>query len=162
MTYWISNFIHDWPIFVFNIVSLMIVLLIMNAIKNDTTNEIYSIAGDSGSMALLFFLLIVSSFSWISLAYVWSFFFKSDIVGFISLLILLSFISFLDVLFIFAQLILDSKFLAALRVLLALFVPNVTVKQAMFNLKIRSNTFCIDAVNFALKCMIKIHFVFQS
>jgi hypothetical protein len=151
MTYWISNFLYDWPIFFLNISCIMIVLVIMGYGLNDSGNEVYGIGTNSSLMGQLFFLMVLSSFSWCMWAYVWSFLFKSDIVGFIVLLIGLVLIAFMEGIMSFMQLLLNggngSRFVSGLRGLLALFFPNVTVKRGMYNLKIQSNSFCISVVN---------------
>ena len=73
------------------------------------------------------------------------------------LLILLGFVAFLDMIFVFAELILIgsnnnkrnglSNLITGFRFLLALIFPNVTVKRGFYDLKIRSNNYCIDQIN---------------
>jgi hypothetical protein len=157
-TYWFSNFLFDWPIFLLTIVSLLAVLSVVNSIRNNPAIELYPIA-QSSNLGYLFLLLLFSSFSWCTYAYVWSFFFKSDVVSFIALFLLMSNAAFFyDVLTFFQVLFVDfsnkanfgSGFIALLRFLLVVLFPNVTIMRGMYDLKIRKNKFCIDAVNKAL------------
>ena len=135
-TYWLSNYLHDMPIYIFNVVSLSIVLVIVNAVKNDSSNEMDAIAGNSDSMGAFFLLLLISSFTWCTWAYLWSFLFKTDIIGFVVLLILLGFLTFFEGILTFLQILLvdgkgkqteGSALVSAIRGLLALVFPNITV-----------------------------------
>ncbi len=159
-TYWLSNFLFDWPIYLFNIVTLVVMLKIVDAIKNDPTSETYAIAGgDANTLGYFFLLLLVSSFSWCSYSYIWSFFFKTDIICFVVLLIVLGFAAFLDIIWIFIQLLIvngtgqmsgGARFMYVIRLLFALVFPNVTIKRGMYDLKIKSNSFCIEQANLVL------------
>lgn len=157
-SYWLANYLFDWPIAFFNLCSIVIVIVIMSAIRNDSTNELWAI-GSNSKAGYLFFFLWVSSFSWLNYAYVWSFFFKSDIVSFIVLAILMGMMAFFDVIITFIQILFvsysgkstgPSMFISAIRYIIAIFFPNVTVKRAIYDLKVQGNTFCIDAANLAL------------
>ena len=140
----------------FQLTSLVICLKIVDAIKNDTTSETYAIAGDE-TLGYFFVLLLFSAFSWCTLAYIWSFFFKQDIVGFIVLFIILAVIAFLDMILTFVELLFQqsdgstsnggANFIIALRWILTVLLPNLTVKRGLYNLKIRKNDYCIDGVN---------------
>lgn len=63
-TYWLANFLFDWPIFVVQSFLLVILLAIINAGRNDNTVEIYAIASSGSIMISYFFLLFFSSFAW--------------------------------------------------------------------------------------------------
>nr|APD26552.1 ATP-binding cassette transporter subfamily A member 3-like X2 protein [Brachionus koreanus] len=154
-TYWVSNFLFDMLIHLINISLIVIGLKIVDAIKNDESSEIKAIAGDE-TLGYLFFLLFISSFSWTILSFIWSFLFKSEIIGFVVLVIILGFAAFLDIIWTFLEILIlngsntrntGADFIYALRIIFALVFPNVTIKRAMYNLKIRSNKFCIDAAN---------------
>jgi hypothetical protein len=158
-TYWLSNYLIDWPVFVFNIVSLLVVLLIVNSAKNDVTNELYGIAGNSNATCFYFLVLLISSLAWCPYAYLWSFLFKSDIVGFVFLVILLGFLAFLDMILTFVVILMvngsgspagGSRLVGMLRSLLALVFPNITVQRALFNIKVQPDGYCIDANNLYL------------
>jgi hypothetical protein len=136
---------------------MIIALKIINTVKNDPSSEIFPIASD-GALGYIYFLLLVSMFSWCAYAYVWSFLFKSEIIGFVVLAIFLGFMAFIDIIWIFLQLLLigDSsssgagKFIEAIRYLFALLFPNVTMKRGFYDMKIRNNSYCISNVNLFL------------
>ncbi len=168
-TYWLSNFLFDWPIFFLTAVSLVVVLKVINSIKNDPSNELYAIAGDSSNLGYFFLLLFFSSFSWCTYAYIWSFFFKSDIVSFILLFLVLAVVTFFyDVLTFVQVLFVDyssrvtfvSASMSLVRLLLVLIFPNLTIMRGMYDLKIRNNKFCIAAVNKALAGLYQ-HFFYK-
>lgn len=54
-TYWLSNYCFDLIVYFFNVSSIVLALKIINAIKKDTTNELYSIAG-SDNLGYLYLL----------------------------------------------------------------------------------------------------------
>ncbi len=45
-----------------------------------------------------------------------------------------------------------TSIFTGLRYLMALFFPNVTVKRAIYDLKIRDNSYCINRINSYLEC----------
>lgn len=155
VTYWVSNYCFDLIIFVFNISSMVFILKIVNLIKNDSSSEIYPIAVDE-TLGYFYLLLLISSFSWCTWSYLWSFLFKSDIIAFVVSIIFLAFMAFLDVIWLFIQLLVlngsktattGSNIMSAIRYIFAILFPSVTVKRAIYNLKIRSNTYCVEAAN---------------
>ena len=83
---------------------------------------------------------------------------RSDIVGFIVLFISLSVLAFLDTMIVLFQILLQrndtpgtknqgASIFIGLRYLMAFFFPNVTVKRALYDLKIRDNSYCITKIN---------------
>ncbi len=154
-TYWISNFLFDMAIYIFNISTMVFFLKMVDLGKNDTSSETYAIAGDQ-TLGYFYLLLLFSSLSWCVYAYIWSFLFKTDIICFVVLLIILGFAAFLDSIWVFIQLLVlngsqtptpGSNFLFTIRIIFTLLFPNIVIKRGLYNLKIRSNSYCIDAVN---------------
>jgi len=154
-TYWFSNFLFDMAIYIFNISTMVFFLKMVDLGKNDTSSETYAIAGDQ-TLGYFYLLLLFSSLSWCVYAYIWSFLFKTDIICFVVLLIILGFAAFLDSIWVFIQLlVLDgsktptpgSNLLFTIRIIFTLLFPNIVIKRGLYNLKIRSNAYCIDAVN---------------
>jgi hypothetical protein len=153
-TYWISHYLFDTLIYIFNILTIIFALAIVNLSKNDQTNEIYTIAG-TNNLGYFLLLLLFSCFSWSLLAYVWSFKFKSDIIGFVTLAGFLGFLAFIDPILTFIELLVinggsasgGSRAIRGIRYLLIFLFPNLTVKRGLYNMKIRSNNYCIDSVN---------------
>ena len=125
--YWLSNYIYDVGICIIQITSMVIILKIVDAAKNDSTSEVHAIAGDS-TLGYFYLLMFISCFSWCTLAYIWSFFFKQDIIGFIVLFIILSFLAFMDMVFVFIQVLFQgtngsasnsgANFMYAIRIIL--------------------------------------------
>ena len=159
VTYWISNYLFDMLVMLFQISMLVIMLKIVDAIKTDPTNEVHAIAGDN-TLGYVFLLFLFSCFSWCTLAYLWSFLFKTDIMGFVILVIILGFIAFLDIILVFVELLLVSSnnnksnglsnLVHGIRLIFALVLPNITIKRGMYNLKILKNSFCISNANTVL------------
>ena len=160
ITYWISNHVFDMIICFFNVATMIAMIKLVNSIKNDTSIEIYSIGIDN-QIDYLFLVMILSSLSWPTLAYIWTFLFKSEIIGFVVLALFLGIMAFIDMVFAFIQLIVQttattngtstnspfSVFLNIFRWILAVIFPNVTIKRAMFDLKISNNSFCVSTLN---------------
>lgn len=102
-------------------------------------------------------LLMFSALAWCTLAYIWSFFFRQDIVGFIVLLIILCVIAFIDMILTFIELLFQQSnggptnggavFVNVVRWILVIFLPNLLVKRGMYDLKIRKNNYCLTGVN---------------
>ena len=151
LTYWASNYFFDLTIIVFNFTSMVIVFKLVDVIRNDDANELRPIAA-SETIGYVYLLLLVSAFSCCSLAYIWSFFFKSELVGFIVLTILLGVAAFVDMLISFILLFINVdntktkdntafNVFTTLQMLIYIVFPNVTVKHGLYNLKIRKNTY---------------------
>lgn len=161
-TYWISNFIFDFFICFLNVVAIVGVIKLVDNIRNDPLSETYPIASYP-TIIHLFLLLLLSSFSWIILAYVWSNFFKNEIIGFVILVVVLGMAAFMDMVWCFFQLFIRlnienrtlndvlSNVLEVIRWSFVCIFPNVTIKRGLFDLKIQKNKFCIDALNRILK-----------
>ena len=83
--------------------------------------------------------------------------FKSEIITFICLFVVLSVAGFLDMICSFVELFVKldkpgtSDFIIdlmkVLRYTFAIVFPNVTIKRGLYNLKIRKNNYCIDTLN---------------
>ena len=83
--------------------------------------------------------------------------FKSEIITFICLFVVLSVAGFLDMIWSFVELFvkLDKPgtsdvvldLMKVLRYMFAIIFPNVTIKRGLYNLKIRKNNYCIDTLN---------------
>jgi hypothetical protein len=167
LTYWVANYIFDVTIVIFNFTTMVLMYKTIDAIRNDPMNETSPLS-HSSTIGYVYLLFITCSFSCCSLAYVWSFFFKSELVGFIVLAITLGVAAFLDMLFSFILLFTNvdtqSKdgimynLLNILQFVLLVFFPNVAVKHGLYNLKIRKNNYCINSMNRVFNCK---HFIFS-
>ena len=162
--YWIGNFIFDFLICLYTICGIVAVIKLIDAIRNEPLSETYPLAND-GNLGYFFFFLFFSSFGWLTYAYVMSHFYKSEIIGFIVLLIILGLSAFIDMVFaslqLFITLNIDSETLKKslnilmelVRWLFAILFPNVTIKRALFDLKVRRDDVCVAAVNTYFKSM---------
>jgi hypothetical protein len=152
--YWIANHVFDLIICLFHAASIVSMIKVLDLTRNDTTNEIHSFS-DSESLGFLFLLLLFSTFSWTTLAYIWSFLFKSEVVGFVVLVILLTVAALFDMLWGLLEFFLTVagtkteliRFFVALRWIFTIIFPNVTIKRAMFDIKLRQNPYCMLVVN---------------
>lgn len=162
VVYWISNYIFDITIYLINLVSILAVILIVSNIKNDPETDIYLISSYP-TLPNLIFVVFLSSLSWPIYTYCWVNFFKSDVTAFAILLILLGVAGFADVLFSFVHIFIHvtepdldfdspgSLMVYAVRILLTILFPNVTIKRELFNFRVRSNRYCISSLNRVIK-----------
>jgi len=162
--YWISNYLFDFFICFLNISFLVVVFSFVNAIRNDPASDIYLIS-KSPTLGYFFLVILMSSLNWTTYAYCWTHFFKTDVNSFIVLFLLLGVASFLDVACSFIQIFIhiadesleynspSSLTFYLFRIILSVLFPNVLVKRELFNFRLRSNSYCIDALNKLLKCM---------
>jgi ABC-type multidrug transport system ATPase subunit len=153
ITYWISNYLFDMLTCFFNASMLVIALKIVDAIKNDSTNEIRPVVE---SLGYFYILLVISMFAWMTFAYFWSFFFSSDIICFVVVVIILGVLTFVDMIFAFLILLFQdgkselqssTRLINALRNIMTLLFPNILVKRGIYNIKIRTNDYCITELN---------------
>ena len=158
ITYWIANFIFDFAICLYTISGVVGVIKLVDYVRNEPLSETYSIV-NGANFGYLFLLLLISSFGWVVYAYVVSHFFKSEIIGFIVLLVVLGMAAFMDMVWCFFQLFISinlekstfksiiGHILEAIRWIFVILFPNVTIKRGLFDLKVRQSTFCIDTIN---------------
>nr|QNH67862.1 ATP-binding cassette transporter subfamily A member 3-like protein X3 [Brachionus rotundiformis] len=155
-TYWFCNYIYDIITFLCIYIGVVCSIKIVDAIRNDVLIESAVLVSQS-NIFYVFFLLICSALPSCSLSYIWSFFFKTEIVAFITLFIMLSSGVVLDMLCSFLQLFINSDpyernkslfdFLNLVKNVLYLLFPNVTVKRGLYFLKIRNNKNCMEFSN---------------
>ena len=154
-TYWLANYLFDTMLLFVNVATIVIAMVIVNARVNDSSTELYQLTASSNTLGFFTAMLFASALTWSLLAYVWSFHFESNVICFVTLAVFLSFMAFLDGVLTFLQILIingekassASNIILALKVLLIILFPNMVVKHASYNLKIRTNTFCIDSVN---------------
>lgn len=161
LTYWFANYLFDILAFLFNICGMIAILKVLDFILNEKAYDITIIINDWTKLAYFCLLLVISSVSWATLSYIWSFFINSDIVGFFVLFIALSVAVLVDiVLVIIRQMIAmnnsskgkkgNFKVFDTIRDILMLFFPNLAVKRGIYNLKIWKNDQCMQYYNTAL------------
>ncbi len=166
ITYWASNYLFDLSLCLYNAGLLIIVIASVGTVRDTSlvsmSSEV-SVTAQWPTIGYVVLILFLSSLSWPLYGYCWAYFFKSDVTAFVVLLLLLSVATFLDVIFSFIQIFAhittpsmaaDSAlplFMFVLRILLSIFFPNVTIKRQLFDLRLRSNNYCIDILNNIIK-----------
>ncbi len=159
ITYWISNYVFDWLICVLNLISIVLTLKIVGSTSSNQNYETYTTANNLG---YFFLIMLFSSFSWPIYAYLWSYLFKSEIIGFIAVLVVLCIGAFMDGVWTFLQILVQTSspsidaaynILLAIEWILIFLLPNLIVKKGVYFLKIQNNSLCIDAVNSFIKGM---------
>lgn len=155
-TYWSCNYVYDIIYFVLIYIGIVVSMKIVDIIRNDVLIE-SSVLVSNSNVFFLIMLLTISSISSCTLSYIWSFFFKTEILAFITLFIMLSSAVVVDMLCSFLQLFINSdpfernsnvfNFLDSIKNILFLILPNVTIKRGLYFLKIRNNSFCMDFSN---------------
>ncbi len=160
--YWIANFLFDFIICFYTICGTVGIIKLIDFVRNEPLSETFLIANEE-NLLYLFILLIFSSFAWLAYAYVFSNFFKSEIIGFIILMVILGMAAFMDMVWCFFQLFVRinvkdsnlndtiSDILEIIRWTFVILFPNVTIKRGLFDLKVRKNEFCVQAINNILK-----------
>lgn len=165
--YWLANLLFDMMVFFFNISLLTIILRLVSYSITDQANDTLLLAHKNSILFDYFLFLFLSSFSWATLTYLWTFLFKSDIISFLVLFLLLGFASFFDMMFVFIQFVRSGMnslaqasgrdhatggdFFDVIRVVFAILFPNVTVKRAIYNLKLQNLDVCIIPLNLIFK-----------
>lgn len=155
-TYWLSNYLFDMCVCLFNVCTIILSIKVVDAAKNDPTSELSPIVtGDA--FIITFILFLASSWSWCAFAYCSSLIFQSDIVAFIGVFLIASVAAFMDMIcslvYLFVKLDKQGKdsftstLMDFIRYLLAICFPNVTIKRALYNIKIKDNDYCLNSLN---------------
>lgn len=164
VTYWTTNYVFDYALCLYNVLLIVCVISLVGSVRsNSGIMSDVSILASWPEIGYVLLVLFLSSLTWPIYTYCWSFFFKSDITGFVVLFFVLCASAFADVLLSFVQLFtyITNQSLEAgaplptlmyiLRILLSILFPNVTIKRQLFNLRLRSNNYCIDILNEQIK-----------
>jgi hypothetical protein len=166
--YWIANHLFDFIILLIQSTFLVAIIILVAKLRNNSDLEI-SFFNDNLTIGIIFLLFFFSIFSWSSLGYIWLNLFNSETTGFISLFLILSLASLIDTGLAFGQLYIgmagtNSTVLllsSIVRWIFAAMFPNVSIKRAMFAVKLRSSAFCVSTLNTYLgskylkKCILK-------
>lgn len=147
--YWLSNYIFDFLLYFFNIMCMLVTMKLVSL--TDHTGELYMILGvKPENFWYLLTFLVSASFSWSTFAYVWSFKFKSDILGFVVLFLVQCGAIFVDMIMVVVITIFGYdtnnfwvKMAKFFRTLFSLTFPSIGLKRALFNLKIQNIPECI-------------------
>lgn len=152
ITYWVSNYIFDFVINLISIGTIVTTLVVVASLNGDS--EAFVLLGTYEINAFyLFAFMVISSLSWSTFAYLWSFLFKSDIVAFVVLYLVLAAVATVDMVMAFLYLIwFQNKleqasmytFQEVFRTIFALVFPNIPVKRAIFYLKVQNIEQCVQ------------------
>lgn len=156
LTYWLSNLIFDTIVFTLTISSLILSIKFVAMVRTSDDaigGDTYVLAKNPNILAYLFLFMAFASFSWSIFVYVCSFVFTSDIVGFIVVLLVLTFACLIDILIVYFKLFDPSLayIYDPLRYTFAFLFPNIAVKRAIFNLKLQELASCLKVINKAFK-----------
>lgn len=158
--YWLSNFIFDFIVFFIQISTMILALKIVSSKINDSANDTFLIAHNGLTLFNLYLFMLLTCFSWSILSAIWSNFFKSDIVGFVVLFIILSFASLIDMICVLLKFF-DATtgengtlgtITNSIRGILTILFPNIAVKRALFNLKLQNLPVCLMQLNLIFNC----------
>lgn len=159
LTYWLSNIIFDVCVYAFSIGTMIVAIKIVAVIRRSTdeTNDTVIVGYKSETLLYLLAFMLIASFSWAFLAYVCSFFFKSDVIGFVVVLLVLGFACLFDMLLGYLKLLVVGvsggqvgtlgRITDLARYALAFLFPNVAVKRVVFNLKLQNLPICIPLLD---------------
>ena len=163
LTYWLGNYIFDLALNLFNISMFVAVLAVMSSVRNNNPKLDIYLLTSSSTIAYLFLVLFLSALNWPVLCYCWLHFFKSDITGFVVLLISLGIGAFIDIFLSFVQIFMhitddgllfessSSLFIYVLRLIVCIICPNVTLKRILFDFRLKPSLYCISTLNRILK-----------
>ena len=161
LAYWLANYLFDSLVVVFNVCGMVFALEMVGVAQGGGNGgQVTTIAGNVALLDL-FLLLLVSCMSWTLCAYVWSSLLRSsasssDLHVFVTLALHLGFVTLVDILLGVVKLFVmsgsgaandDTRTLDALKYILIALNPHLLIKRGVYNLMIRSNAFCIDALN---------------
>lgn len=166
ITYWASNYLFDLSVCVINITLMLCAfILAQKFLITDNSNDLAIFL--KTSPAEQFFYLGVSltlgSLTWISLSYAWSFLFKSDILAFAILFIVLGLTVLIDMVLFIVSVIMKNiskspdedsslRTQTIIRQLMVIVFPNLNVKQIVYNLKLQNSELCKTLLNSHFAC----------
>ena len=186
MVYWTSNYLFDIALYFVNICTLCLCFKVVlflstshlhadsnNAQQslNDMSNDFSVIASNNLIVFYFFVYMTLTCGSWATLAYLWSHLgFRSDIIAFVCLFMLMCMASFVDMVMVIVNFFLQIQqmtnqtfnrthsnqsssesywidIINKWRDVLAFLWPNVAAKRALFNLKIQNLPQCRILLN---------------
>lgn len=160
--YWLSNYLFDFALCLLNISLFVAILAVISKIRDDPELDIYLLSS-SPTVGYLYLVLFISALNWPLLSYWWLHFFKSDVTGFVVLLIFLGTGAFIDLVLSFIQIFIhitdeglvfeagSSIILYFLRLVVCVLCPNVAIKRILFDFRLKSSQYCISTLNRLLK-----------
>ncbi|CAF0922953.1 unnamed protein product [Adineta ricciae] len=157
-TYWFSNTIFDIGLCFVLCVTLTIIIKIGAAGNPDPDSEVHIYA--KSSQTLYFFVIfLMYSLASLPMIYVYSFSPKSELIGFINFFVINVVACLLDMVLTFMAVFSQSQssssgrltrlasLMNSIRWLITALFPTVSLKRALFDIRLKSNQECISAIN---------------
>jgi hypothetical protein len=159
LTYWSSNYLFDMMLYLISIIVMLAALTISSLARGVVDTDAYILSLVDANLLHTFMFMLINALSWPLVAYLCSFKFKSDIIAFIVVFIVLNLALLFDL--ICVLIILSGPSSSTLsnvlhsvvnitRTLLLIVFPNIQAKRAVFNIGLRKNDECIDMLSDAL------------
>ncbi|CAF2897084.1 unnamed protein product [Rotaria sp. Silwood2] len=157
--YWFSNFLYDLTLCLIISALLTIVVKIGSVAHPNSEVEVHIYQGTE-QIGYFFLLYVMYSLTSLPFVYSYSFIPESELIGFIMFLIANVLACFFDMVLGFIavfsqaspssspdQMSTTTQVMLILRSILAGFFPTVNFKQALFNIRLRSDATCVTAIN---------------
>ncbi|CAF4073177.1 unnamed protein product, partial [Rotaria sp. Silwood2] len=157
--YWFSNFLYDLTLCLIISALLTIVVKIGSVAHPNSEVEVHIYQGTE-QIGYFFLLYVMYSLTSLPFVYSYSFIPESELIGFIMFLIANVLACFFDMVLGFIavfsqaspssspdQMSTTAQVMLILRSILAGFFPTVNFKQALFNIRLRSDATCVTAIN---------------
>lgn len=172
ITYWLSNYLFDGLIHIFNILTILAIVYLCYSVLDVKSTDFGRLFTSPRTILHLGLFLLAIVASSLTLAYVTSHFFKSDILSFAIIFVVLMSAVMVDVVLAIAAILIKTAALSTssgdpeqanelighfyridwARNLIAVVFPNVNVKQAVYNLKIQNWNNCRLALADTFNC----------
>ncbi|CAM4928643.1 unnamed protein product [Rotaria socialis] len=157
--YWLSNFIYDLALCLI-LSALLTIAVKIGSAANPVPNVEVKIYQGTAQIGYFFLLYVMFSLASLPFMYSYSFIPQSELIGFIMFLMLNALVCFIDMVFGFIALFSQAspsaslteigttaRSMLILRALLAGIFPTINFKQALYNIRLRSDPNCISAIN---------------
>jgi cell division protein FtsL len=176
LTYWLSNYLFEFTLYLVNIASLFLVFHLCYFIIEDKKSDLNLLlsASQPGTIFSLAIFLAFLSFSCATFSYLWAHFFKSDILSFSIMLVILVVVLIIDAVLIVTIVTFQMKIsnesqwsssedkdkendrnilnrLKLMRTIITIVFPNLNAKRALYNLKLQNFKKCIEPLNSQLR-----------
>lgn len=174
LTYWLSNYLFEFTLYLVNIASLFLVFHLCYFIIEDKKSDLGLLlsASQPGTIFSLVIFLAFLSFSCATFSYLWAHLFKSDILSFSIMLVILVVVLIIDAVLIVTIVIFQMKIsnqsqwsssednendrnilnrLKLMRTIITIVFPNLNAKRALYDLKLQNFKKCIEPLNSQLR-----------
>lgn len=179
ITFWISNYLFDGLVHLINLIILIILVIFCYIVLDNKGTEFSRVISSSQSIVYLTLVILSIIASGLTFAYYSSSFFKSDILAFAILFVVMMSFVLIDMVLAIASTLVKIAFANKLgdenktdvaegslhfnrldwvRTFIAIIFPNVNAKRAVYNLKLQSWNVCSQVLSENFNCKPKIYF----